>query len=198
LSATWWPPSTYGFNASTFTSRIVASTGADIAGALVAGIGALSGPLHGGAPSRCIEMIDDIGDPDSAADWVRPRVEAGEKIMGFGHAVYRAEDPRGVVLREAAESIGGELVERAASIERNILGFLAAWKPDSRIVTNVEFWASVVLELAGMPREMFTPTFSVSRSIGWSAHIIEQVGVAKIVRPSARYVGPPVAPGLPI
>lgn len=189
----------HGFNASTFTSRVVASTGADVAGALVAAIGALSGPLHGGAPSRCIEMIDEIGDPQLAADWVRRHIDADEKIMGFGHAVYRAEDPRGVVLREAAESIGGDLVERAAAIEKEILTVLAAWKPEARIVTNVEFWASVVLELAGMPREMFTPTFAVSRSIGWTAHIIEQVSVGKIMRPSARYVGlPPVAGSPPM
>jgi len=181
----------HGFNASTFTSRVVASTGADVAGALVAAIGALSGPLHGGAPSRCIEMIDEIDEPRFAANWVRRHIEAGDKIMGFGHAVYRAEDPRGVVLREAAESIGGDLVKRAAVIEKEILAVLAAWKPEARIVTNVEFWASVVLELAGLPREMFTPTFAVSRSIGWSAHVIEQVEVGKIMRPTARYVGPP-------
>ncbi|MEZ5245594.1 MAG: citrate synthase [Acidimicrobiales bacterium] len=180
----------HGFNASTFTGRVVASTGADMAGALVAAVGALTGPLHGGAPSRCIQMIDEIGTPECAADWVRAELDAGGKIMGFGHAVYRAEDPRGVVLREAAERLGGELVTRAAGIEEEILGVLAEWKPDQRIVTNVEFWASVVLELAGLPRAMFTPTFSVSRSIGWSAHVIEQHGVGKIVRPSARYIGP--------
>ncbi len=181
----------HGFNASTFTGRVVASTGADMAGALVAGVGALSGPLHGGAPSRCIEMIGEIGRPERAADWVRDTLATGGKIMGFGHAVYRAEDPRGVVLREAAERFGGDLVERAAGIEQEILAVLADWKPDQRIVTNVEFWGGVVLELAGLPRAMFTPTFSVSRSIGWSAHVIEQVGVGKIIRPSARYVGPP-------
>ena len=180
----------HGFNASTFTGRVVASTGADMAGALVAAIGALTGPLHGGAPSRCIQMIDEIGTADRAAVWVRDQLDSGGKIMGFGHAVYRAEDPRGVVLREAAERLGGELVDRAAGIEDEILAVLAEWKPEQRIVTNVEFWASVVLELAGLPRAMFTPTFSVSRAIGWSAHVIEQHGVGKIVRPSARYVGP--------
>ncbi|MDW3219602.1 MAG: citrate synthase [Acidimicrobiales bacterium] len=180
----------HGFNASTFTGRVVASTGADMAGSLVAAVGALTGPLHGGAPSRCIAMIDEIETPDRAADWVRRQLDTGEKIMGFGHAVYRAEDPRGVVLREAAERLGGDLVERAAGIEREILAVLAEWKPGQRIVTNVEFWAAVVLELAGLPRAMFTPTFSVSRSIGWSAHVIEQHGVGKIVRPSARYIGP--------
>jgi citrate synthase len=110
--------------------------------------------------------------------------------MGFGHAVYRAEDPRGVVLRAAAESLGGDLVERAAAIEAEILAVLAQWKPDQRLVTNVEYWAAVVLELVGLPRAMFTPTFAVSRVIGWSAHILEQADEGRIIRPSARYVGP--------
>ena len=180
----------HGFNASTFTSRVVASTGADMAGSLVAAVGALSGPLHGGAPSRAMEMITEIGSPERAAPWVRERLAAGHKIMGFGHAVYRAADPRGVVLRRAAEALGGELVGRAAAIEDEILKVLAEWKPGQRIVTNVEYWAAVVLELAGLPRDMFTPTFAVSRTIGWSAHVLEQAGTGKILRPSARYVGP--------
>ena len=180
----------HGFNASTFASRVVASTGADMAGSLVAGVGALTGPLHGGAPSRAIDMIEDIGEPGRAAAWVRARLEAGHKIMGFGHAVYRAADPRGVVLRTAAEALGGELVDRAAAIEAEILRALAEWRPAHRIVTNVEYWAAVVLELAGLPRAMFTPTFAVSRTIGWSAHVLEQVEAGKILRPSARYVGP--------
>lgn len=184
----------HGFNASTFTGRVAASTGADMAGSLVAAVGALTGPLHGGAPSRCIEMIDEIETPGHARRWVLDALDRGDKIMGFGHAVYRAEDPRGIVLRAAAESMGDldetDLVERAAGIESEVLATLAEWKPDQRIVTNVEFWAGVVLELAALPRAMFTPTFSVSRSIGWSAHVIEQVRVGKIIRPGARYVGP--------
>lgn len=180
----------HGFNVSTFASRVVASTGADMASALVAGLGALSGPLHGGAPSRVMEMIDWIGTPDRAASWVRARLAERQKIMGFGHAVYRVRDPRGVVLRAAAESLGGELVQRAAGIEEEILAVLAEWRPDQRILTNVEYWASVVLELAGLPREMFTPTFAVSRSIGWAAHVLEQARNSKILRPNARYVGP--------
>ena len=180
----------HGFNASTFTSRVVASTGADMAGSLVAAVGALSGPLHGGAPSRAMEMIDEIGSPERAAPWVRARLAEGRKIMGFGHAVYRAADPRGAVLREAAESLGGGLVARAAAIEEEILKVLAEWRPGNRIVTNVEYWAAVVLELVGLPRGMFTPTFAVSRTIGWSAHVLEQVEAGKILRPSARYVGP--------
>ena len=180
----------HGFNVSTFASRVVASTGADMAGALVAGLGALSGPLHGGAPSRVMEMIDEIASPERAAPWVRARLAAGHKIMGFGHAVYRVRDPRGAVLRSAAERLGGDLVERAAEIEEEILGVLAEWKPNQRILTNVEYWASVVLELAGLPREMFTPTFAVSRAIGWACHVLEQAEKGKLLRPGARYVGP--------
>ncbi|MDE0665825.1 MAG: citrate synthase [Acidimicrobiaceae bacterium] len=180
----------HGFNASTFTSRVVASTGADMAGSLVAAVGALTGPLHGGAPSRAMEMINEIGSPTRAGPWVRARLAGGHKIMGFGHAVYRAADPRGVVLREAAESLGGDLVSSATAIEEEILRVLAEWRPGNRIVTNVEYWAGVVLELAGLPRDMFTPTFAVSRTIGWSAHVLEQAEAGKILRPSARYVGP--------
>ena len=180
----------HGFNVSTFASRVVASTGADMASALVAGLGALSGPLHGGAPSRVMEMIDEIGAPDRAAEWVRSRLDQKQKIMGFGHAVYRVRDPRGVVLRSAAERLGGDLVERAAGMEEAILAVLAEWRPNHRILTNVEYWASVVLELSGLPRQMFTPTFAVSRSIGWSAHVLEQAEKGKLLRPSARYIGP--------
>ena len=180
----------HGFNVSTFASRVVASTGADMASALVAGLGALSGPLHGGAPSRVIEMIEQIGSPERAASWVSESLAEGHKIMGFGHAVYRVRDPRGVVLRVAAESLGGDLVERAAGIEEEVLGVLARWKPNRRILTNVEYWASVALELAGVPRQMFTPTFAVSRSIGWAAHVLEQAENGKLLRPGARYVGP--------
>ena len=184
----------HGFNASTFTARVVASTGADMAGSMVAAIGALSGPLHGGAPSRALAMIEEIGEPSAARGWVADRLDRGEKIMGFGHAVYRTADPRGVLLREAAEGLGGELVELAAAIESEILAALAEWKPGRRIVTNVEYWAAVVLELAGVPRSMFTPTFDVSRAIGWSAHILEQAAEGRIIRPSARYIGPEPLP----
>ena len=180
----------HGFNASTFTSRVVASTGADMAGSLVAAVGALTGPLHGGAPSRAMEMIEEIQSPERAAAWVKDRLAAGHKIMGFGHAVYRAADPRGAVLRAAAETLGGDLVTTAAEVEAEILNVLAEWRPGNRIVTNVEYWAAVVLELAGLPRAMFTPTFAVSRTIGRSAHVLEQADGGKILRPSARYVGP--------
>jgi len=180
----------HGFNASTFTTRVVTSTGASAASALVAGFGALSGPLHGGAPGRALAMIEEIGGAENARAWVQAKLDAKEKIMGFGHAVYRAEDPRGIVLREAAEAIGGDLADRAIGIEAEILAMLAEWKPDQTIVTNVEYWAAVALGIAGFPPELFTPTFAVSRVIGWSAHVLEQADDGKIIRPSARYVGP--------
>lgn len=180
----------HGFNASTFASRVVTSTGADFVSAICAGVGALAGPLHGGAPALALSMIEEIGDPQNTETWVRERLERGEKIMGFGHAVYRADDPRSTMLREVAVAHGGDLVERAVEIESRILGYLQLWKPDSKIVTNVEFYAGIVLYLAGLPADLFTSTFTVSRVIGWSAHICEQADNNKIIRPSAIYIGP--------
>jgi len=180
----------HGFNASTFTGRVVASTGASIVDVVCAAIGALAGPLHGGAPSRALDALDAIGTPDRAADWVRREVIAGRRIMGFGHAVYRAPDPRSSLLREVAQGLGGDLVERAMAIEAEILATLTELKPDRPLPSNVEFYAGVIMATVGLPPEMFTPTFAVSRTVGWCAHALEQVAVAKLIRPSARYVGP--------
>ena len=180
----------HGFNASTFTSRVITSTGADVAGAVTGGVAALSGPLHGGAPSRAVEMIDGIGDPVNTERWLAAHLAAGRKVMGFGHAVYRGEDPRSRLMREVAEGLGGELIERAIPIEQRVLAYMQAAKPDAVIQTNVEFYAGIVMEQCGLPRSMFTPTFNVSRIIGWCAHILEQAANNKIIRPSARYVGP--------
>ena len=181
----------HGFNASTFTGRVVASTGADLGAAVVAAIGSLSGPLHGGAPSRALETLDAIGTPDRARAWITDAVERGERIMGFGHPVYKTDDPRSLMLRGVAESLGGDLVEFAKQVERTIVEVLAELKPGRQLYTNVEFYAGVVMELCGLPREMFTPTFATSRVIGWCANILEQAGDNRIIRPSARYVGPP-------
>lgn len=181
----------HGFNASAFTARVIASTGADLAACVVGAIGALSGPLHGGAPSRALDSLDAIGTPENADAWVRARLEAGERIMGFGHPVYRTEDPRSRLLRETGQQLGGDLVELAVQVERTVLRLLAELRPDRELYTNVEFYAAVVMELCGLPREMFTPTFASSRVIGWCAHILEQATDRKIIRPSARYVGPP-------
>jgi citrate synthase len=186
----------HGFNASTFTGRVVASTGASIVDVVCAAIGALAGPLHGGAPSRALDALDAIGTPDRAADWVRGEVAAGRRIMGFGHAVYRAPDPRSSLLRDVARQLGGELVERAMTIEAEILATLAELKPDRPLPSNVEFYAGVIMATVGLPRELFTPTFAVSRTIGWCAHALEQAHAAKLIRPSARYVGPAPRPAL--
>jgi citrate synthase len=181
----------HGFNASTFTARVIASTGADLAACLVGAIGALSGPLHGGAPSRALDTLDAIGSTDRIDPWIRERVLAGERIMGFGHAVYRTEDPRSRMLKEIARGFGGPRVDFAVTVEQRVEEILAELKPGRELHTNVEFYAGVVMELCGLPREMFTPTFACARAVGWSANILEQAMDAKIIRPSARYVGPP-------
>ncbi|WP_424890685.1 citrate synthase/methylcitrate synthase [Streptomyces sp. XH2] len=181
----------HGFNASTFTARVIASTGADLAACLCGAIGALSGPLHGGAPSRALDTLDAIGTPDRIDEWIRARVLAGERIMGFGHPVYRTEDPRSRMLRGIAQEFGGSLVEFAVEVEGRVEAILAELKPGRELHTNVEFYAGVVMELCGLPREMFTPTFCAARVVGWSANILEQADDSKIIRPAARYTGPP-------
>lgn len=184
----------HGFSASTFTARVIASAGADVASAVTGAVGAFSGPLHGGAPDRALESLDAIGTPDRIDEWVRGRVLAGDRIMGFGHAVYRVEDPRARMLRETAQGLadrpGGELVDFAITVERRVSEILAELKPGRTLPVNVEFYAGVVMELCGIPRSMFTPTFAVSRIIGWCANILEQTRSGKIIRPVARYAGP--------
>ncbi|MET7437624.1 citrate synthase/methylcitrate synthase [Streptomyces sp. NPDC005496] len=187
----------HGFNASTFTARVIASTGADVAACLVGAVGALSGPLHGGAPSRALDTLDAIGTPDRIDAWIRERVLAGDRIMGFGHPVYRTEDPRSRMLRGIAESFGGPLVAFAVEVERRVEAILAELKPGRELHTNVEFYAGVVMELCGLPREMFTPTFAAARVVGWSANILEQAEDSKIIRPAARYVGEPAPQRIP-
>lgn len=180
----------HGFNASTFTARVVASTGSDIASAVCAAIGAFAGPLHGGAPDRALDGLDEIADVDSADAWARAKISAGERIMGFGHPVYRTDDPRSVMLRETAQELGGELIDKAVQVEKVITAALADLKPDRKLYANVEYYAGVVMELCGIPRSMFTPTFACSRMVGWCANIVEQSHDSKIIRPIARYDGP--------
>lgn len=187
----------HGFNASTFTARVIASTGADVAAAVIGALGALSGPLHGGAPSRALDTLDAIGSADRAAGWIRSAVSSGQRIMGFGHPVYRTEDPRSAMLRDVAQGFGGELVELAVQVEAEVERTLAELKPGRALHTNVEFYAGVVMELCGIPREMFTPTFAVARMVGWCANILEQAADSKIIRPAAHYVGPPAPEPLP-
>ncbi len=181
----------HGFNASTFTARVITSTGADLGAAIVGAIGALSGPLHGGAPSRALQMLDEIGTADRAEAWLRDAVESGSRLMGFGHRVYKTDDPRSLLLREVADSLGGEKMELARHIEATAIKVLDELKPGRRLYTNVEFYAGIVMDRCGIPREMFTPTFACSRVIGWCAHVLEQAADNRLIRPSAQYVGPP-------
>ena len=189
----------HGFNASTFTARVITSTGADLGAAVVGAIGALSGPLHGGAPSRALDMLDQIGTADRAEAWLRAAVERGDRLMGFGHRVYKTDDPRSLMLREVAESLGGEKMELARHIESTAIEVLAELKPGRKLYTNVEFYAGIVMDWCGVPRELFTPTFASSRVIGWCAHILEQAADNRLIRPSAHYRGvPPPQPVPPI
>jgi citrate synthase len=189
IDAYWNSAAEHGMNASTFTARVVASTGADVAAALSAAVGALSGPLHGGAPSRVLKMLDDVAQMGDADTYVKRLLDRGERLMGFGHRVYRAEDPRARVLRRAAHEIGAPRVEVAEALETAALAELKARRPDRVLATNVEFWSAVVLDFADVPPELFTPMFTCARTAGWSAHIMEQKREGRLIRPTAKYVG---------
>jgi citrate synthase len=190
IDAYWIAAAEHGMNASTFAARVVASTGADVAAALSAAVGALSGPLHGGAPSRVLSMLDGVEECGDAEAWVRDALDRGERLMGFGHRVYRAEDPRARVLRETARAIGAPRLEAAEALERAALSELRARKPDRVLATNVEFWSAVVLDCADVSPSLFTPLFSCARVAGWAAHILEQKRESRLIRPTARYIGP--------
>jgi len=189
VDAYWVSAAEHGMNASTFTARVIASTGADVAAALSGAVGAMSGPLHGGAPSRVLHMIEAVERTGDALGYVKDMLDRNERLMGFGHRVYRAEDPRARVLRQTAERLGAPRFEVAKALEEAALGELHARRPDRVLATNVEFWAAVVLDFAEVPASMFTPMFSCARTAGWSAHIVEQKATGRLIRPSARYVG---------
>jgi citrate synthase len=189
IDAYWISAAEHGMNASTFTARVVASTGADCAAALSAAVGALSGPLHGGAPSRVLKMLDEVDRSGDAARWVADALDRGERLMGFGHRIYRAEDPRARVLRRTARELGSPRVEAAEALESAALAELHERKPDRVLATNVEFWSAVVLDMADVPPELFTPLFTCARVAGWSAHILEQKREARLIRPTAQYIG---------
>jgi citrate synthase len=189
IDAYWISAAEHGMNASTFTARIVASTGADCAAALSSAVGALSGPLHGGAPSRVLRMLDEVQRTGDAERWVRDALDRGDRLMGFGHRVYRAEDPRARVLRNTCRELGSPRFEVAEALEQAALAELQARKPDRVLATNVEFWSAVILDLAEVPAELFTPMFTCARVAGWSAHILEQKREGRLIRPSAKYVG---------
>ena len=182
----------HGLNASTFTARIITSTRSDIASAVCGAIGALKGPLHGGAPSEVVNQLHEIGSPERAEAWVRDAVARGERIMGFGHRVYRAYDPRATALRSVAEQMGTNAawLELAVQVEDIVLRVLAELKPGRVIKTNVEYYAAAVLQGVGLPPELFPSVFALARHAGWTAHSIEQVAAAKLIRPDMRYTGP--------
>src|SRR6476659_832060 len=194
IDAYWISAAEHGMNASTFTARVIASTGADAAAALSGAVGALSGPLHGGAPSRVLTMLDDVEREGDADRYVKAVLDRGERLMGFGHRVYRAEDPRARVLRRTALDLGARRAEVAEDLERAALAELQVRQPDRVLATNVEFWSAVVLDYAEIPPNLFTPLFVCARTAGWSAHILEQKREGRLIRPTAKYVGPAPRP----
>jgi citrate synthase len=187
----------HGFNASAFTARVIASTGADLAACICGAIGAMSGPLHGGAPSRALDMLDEIGDPSRAAGFVRDLVGSGGRVMGFGHRVYKTDDPRSRFLRDLAAHLDAPLLGFATDVEQTVEQTLAELKPGRELHANVEFYAGVVMDACGISRDMFTPTFTTGRVVGWCTHVMEQAGHNRLIRPSARYVGPPAPQPVP-
>jgi citrate synthase len=180
----------HGMNASTFTARVIASTGADAAAALSGAVGALSGPLHGGAPARVLGMLEDLEREDDADTYVRRMLDRGDRLMGFGHRVYRAEDPRARVMRRTAKELAAPRYEAALALEAAALAHLQERSPDRVLGVNVDFWSAVVLDFAEVPAHMFTSMFACARLAGWSAHILEQRRTGRLIRPSARYIGP--------
>jgi citrate synthase len=190
IDAYWVSAAEHGMNASTFTARVIASTGADVAAALSGAVGAMSGPLHGGAPARVLHMIEEVERTGNAEAYVKRALDSGDRLMGFGHRVYRAEDPRARVLRRTARDLGAPRYEVAAALEKAALDELHARRPDRVLATNVEFWAAIMLDFAEVPSHMFTSMFTCARTAGWAAHILEQKQTGRLVRPSARYVGP--------
>jgi citrate synthase len=190
VDAYWTSAAEHGMNASTFTARVIASTGADVAAAMSGAIGAMSGPLHGGAPARVLHMIEEVERTGDAAAYVKDVLDHHERLMGFGHRVYRAEDPRARVLRRTAKELSAPRYEVAVALEEAALAELHARRPDRVLATNVEYWAAIVLDFAEVPAHMFTAMFTCARTAGWSAHILEQKKTGRLIRPSAEYVGP--------
>jgi citrate synthase len=193
----WMPLDTYlilltdhGMNASTFTARVIASTHSDIVSALTGAVGALKGPLHGGAPSLVLDMLNEIGSPENVDAWLTDALDRGERLMGFGHRVYKAEDPRAEILREMARTASDpDFFDLSYKTEQRALAMLEERKPGRKLYTNVEFYSAAVLAAVGLPGDMFTPTFSVARSVGWSAHVLEQVANNRLIRPQSEFVG---------
>jgi citrate synthase len=180
----------HGMNASTFTARVVTSTASDLISAVVAAVGALKGPLHGGAPGPVLDMLDAIGEPANAEPWLLGELAGGRRIMGMGHRIYRVRDPRAAVLETAVKPLASPRLELARAVELAAAKILREKKPDRPLAANVEFYTAVLLDAAGLPREQFSATFAVGRVAGWCAHVIEQRAVGKLIRPASTYVGP--------
>ncbi len=194
----WKPLETYlvllmdhGLNASTFTARVIASTDSDLSSALTGAVGALKGPAHGGAPAKVLDMLNEIGTVDNVDAWLTNALDTGQRLMGFGHRVYKAEDPRAEILRGMAETASTpEFFALSKKTEDRALAMLDERKPGRRLYTNVEFYSAAVLAAVGLPGDMFPPTFAVARSVGWSAHVLEQVAHNRLIRPQSEFVGP--------
>jgi citrate synthase len=182
----------HGFNASTFTARVITSTRSDIASAVTGAIGTMKGPLHGGAPSEVVDQLARVGSVDHAEAWIREALDRGERLMGFGHRVYRAYDPRAAALRTVAEGMEHkpEWLQLAIEVEDVALRILAEKHPDRPLKTNVEFYAAPVLMGVGLTPDLFPATFSLARHAGWTAHVLEQAAANKLIRPDVNYVGP--------
>jgi len=193
----------HGLNASTFAARVIISTRSDVISAITGALGALKGPLHGGAPGPALDMVFEIGTPDRAEAVIRAKLDRGERLMGFGHRIYRVRDPRADVLAQAAERLWDrampcpgqpmglpDVYDLARSVEATALRLLREYKPDRRLDTNVEFYTALLLHGLGLPTELFTPTFAVGRVLGWSAHCLEQLREGRLIRPQSAYIGP--------
>jgi citrate synthase len=185
----------HGLNASTFAARVIVSTRSDLVSAVTGAVGALKGPLHGGAPGPALDMVFEIGNPDRAEEVIVSKLARGERLMGFGHRVYRVRDPRADVLAAAAEKFYAtegdrEVYQLARQVEKIALRVLAERKPNRRLDTNVEFYTALLLHGVGLPKELFTPTFAIARVLGWTAHCLEQLRNGRLIRPESEYIGP--------
>jgi citrate synthase len=182
----------HGFNASTFTARVITSTRSDLPSAVVGAIGALKGPLHGGAPTEVVSQLHEIGSPEHAEAWINAALDRGERLMGFGHRVYRAYDPRAAALRTVAEGMSGmaEWLDLTVKVEDIALRILAERHPDRPLKTNVEYYTAAVLQGVDLPPDLYPATFALARHAGWTAHCIEQAAADRIIRPDVRYIGP--------
>jgi len=188
----------HGLNASTFAARVIIATATDLTSAIVGAIGALKGPLHGGAPGPALDMVFAIGQPDQAEPYLRAKLEAGERLMGFGHRIYKVRDPRAEVLAQAAaamfqaadaDAASRALYHLATSVETTAVKLLAEYKPGRNLQTNVEFYTALLLHGLGLETDLFSPTFAISRAGGWIAHCFEQQATGRLIRPQSRYVG---------